>query len=42
MGIKFDKDPLAVEQTITVNYMIGQKIVLTISNSKIAYLERQI
>ena len=41
MGLKFDKDPLAVEQT-TVNYMIGQKIVLTISNSKIAYLERQI
>ena len=49
MGMKFDKDPLAAEQKNTwpklwtsMDYMIRQRILLTISNLKIYYLEQLI
>ena len=52
MGIKFDKNPLAVEQNsyltkivmfiLPTDYLIGQKLQLTISNLKIAYSEQLI
>ena len=52
MGIKCDQDPLAVGQSnnlnkivnvyFVYNYMIGQIILLTISDFKIAYLEQQV
>ena len=46
-GTKFDKDPLAVEQnnyttnkmfTLSITFMLGQEILVTISNLKIACL----
>ena len=39
-GIKFDKDPLAVEQNAWL--MLGLEILLKISNLRIAYLEQLI
>ena len=44
IGIKFNKDLLAVEQnnylTKIVNFFIVYEILLTISNLRIAYLEQ--
>ena len=52
IGTKFDKDPLAVEKNkylsktenvyIVYDQMLGQEILLKISNLKIAYLEQLI
>ena len=52
MGTKIDKDPLAVEQnnyttrivniTLSIFWMFGQEILLTISNLRIACLTQLI
>ena len=52
MRIKIYKEPLSIEQNnyltkivtfiFSMNYIIGQKILLTTSNLKIAYLEQLI